>query len=153
MARIFLKSSGPKPNPFGTPNFAPSVAMSRGTTFLELPVTTDNGIALGGSSHETGGHPDIMIQFRSDLHRTERQIAVIGWRPLGNKTLSPLTLDDYGRAPSGVPSTRPLCRPYGHRRFVARRKHLCRSRIRAASVRIGRAYCYFRSGGTFSRSR
>ena len=95
MARIFLKSSGPKPNPFGTPNFAPSVAMSRGTTFLELPVTTDNGIALGGSSHETGGHPDIMIQFRSDLHRTERQIAVIGWRPLGNKTLSPLTLDDY----------------------------------------------------------
>jgi len=92
---VAMRGIEPKRSPFGAPNFAPSVAMSRGTTFLELPVTSDNGIALGGSSHETGGHPDIMIQFRSDLHRTERQIAVIGWRPLGNKTLSPLTLDDH----------------------------------------------------------
>ena len=35
MARIFLKSSGPKPSPFGAPDFTPVVATPHGIPFLE----------------------------------------------------------------------------------------------------------------------
>ena len=43
MASISLKSSGPKPSPFGAPDFKPDVATSDWTTFVEPRVPTHSG--------------------------------------------------------------------------------------------------------------